>query len=653
MYLSKCDKHLRRFLFVPILTTFYFVLLAPSSEASSHLQLDEAIPIKLPKNERDKEMTKLETFFKQDGIRFDFSPEITDQEIYLLHKAVQHYKKAKSIFEGLATHGPAIAEKQQKKAINELRKLISQFPTTNLLKYVFYLLGKCSKEMGKFEEAMETFSIVIDRYPRSSDVSSRAYKEMHEMVYSHYWRGAGGRHPPPDDLIRMLETYQDKIQKPEKYPFLLWSSQVDESIHSLTLTDLDRDGYADIVAVGENNIYGLSGLTGAKLWSSPFSSELHHNLPPVIVNLSESLNKLIVVSTNNGLLYAIDGCDGEYIWNYNTNWKNIRSIAISDFSKDNVEDVVVINKNAIFIVDGKTGQLLQKYAFNKMENFTKIAITDLNNDNITDIIIAAETGHWKIAVHAINGKTGKMLWTFADDGDCISAKPAIGDLNSDDIMDIVIGSEVCQASLGTGRSKIYAINGNNGKILWRYPAPKGFSIPFIGLANLHADGRLDVVAEVDRGLWAYNGKSGKRIWSIKKPDITKPELGDLDQDNLIDHIVAISGRQVLAIKAQTGEILWRLNWGISISTSPRIADLNGDTLPELAFASKNAVFVISIPLGMITDCRKRLIDNANIYLIIGGVAICFILVISIIIYVKMPPKYYPAKNGYEKKKRTK
>lgn len=93
-------------------------------------------------------------------------------------------------------------------------------------------------------------------------------------------------------------------------------------------------------------------------------------------------------------------------------------------------------------------------------------IADLNNDHIGDIVLGAGTKELQAsdsAVVAIDGKTGNLLWTVSGK-DQVFGSAAFLDITGDTVPDVFIGGRGAQ---------FMAINGNSGKVLWRFQKPKG------------------------------------------------------------------------------------------------------------------------------------------------------------------------------------
>jgi len=104
--------------------------------------------------------------------------------------------------------------------------------------------------------------------------------------------------------------------------------------------------------------------------------------------------------------------------------------------------------------------------FEGMGLFSSPRVADFNGDGVGDIVLGAGREEFKpcdTAVIAINGVDGSMLWRVANI-DHVFGSAALKDLNGDGTLDVFIG----------GRSAtLFALNGKNGSIIWKFDQTKG------------------------------------------------------------------------------------------------------------------------------------------------------------------------------------
>jgi len=108
-------------------------------------------------------------------------------------------------------------------------------------------------------------------------------------------------------------------------------------------------------------------------------------------------------------------------------------------------------------------------------------------------------------VYALSGKDGSLMWKFKT-GDYIRSSPALGDLDKDGYLDVVVGS---------GDRYVYALSGKDGSLMWKFGT--GYSVQSSpALGDLDGDGYIDMaVVSWDGYLYVFESrvKGGRVVWS--------------------------------------------------------------------------------------------------------------------------------------------
>lgn len=153
------------------------------------------------------------------------------------------------------------------------------------------------------------------------------------------------------------------------------------------------------------------------------------------------------------------------------------------------------------------------------------------------------------------------------------SSPRAIDLNGDGVLDIVVGSGVF--GIGGGKTgMVYAVNGRDGQLLWKYQLPGDvYATPTF--LDINKDGVPDVVmAGRFNSVYALHGRTGQLLWELKSrnPHVPIPKanfntsvlVGDLDGDGVQD-LLTVQGGEVIdegitvgrlyQISGRTGRIL--------------------------------------------------------------------------------------------------
>jgi hypothetical protein len=217
--------------------------------------------------------------------------------------------------------------------------------------------------------------------------------------------------------------------------------------------------------------------------------------------------------------------------------------------------------------------------------YSSPAIGDVNGDGYPDIVF----GSWDHYIHAIDRNCHEISGFpyFVDD--TVWSSPALYDVDHDGRMEIFVGNDQTIGGPDSWQGgEMRALDWLNGGVreLWRRQVGDVIqSSPAIG--DINGDGRLELV--VGAGDF-YHSSDGHRVfvfdlatganlpgWPVLTGGITmsSPALGDIDGDGRPEVVIGSSNGVIQAYKGNGGRIL-AVQLSGQQTASPIVADLNGD-----------------------------------------------------------------------------
>ena len=182
----------------------------------------------------------------------------------------------------------------------------------------------------------------------------------------------------------------------------------------------------------------------------------------------------------------------------------------------------------------------------------------------------------------------RILWRF-DTRDASFGQSAMGDIDGDGRLEVVFG---CYRN----DSCIYALNAEDGTLLWKFNASSpGFEgcndvAPLIADAN--GDGTLEVIvaSSCNPKTYCFDGRSGAILWEARtRGSDSPPSMGDVDGDGKPEILHGEFGGWVRCLNAEDGSLAWDLavdthSW---IQTAPTLLDADGDGALDFVVATWN------------------------------------------------------------------
>ncbi len=217
----------------------------------------------------------------------------------------------------------------------------------------------------------------------------------------------------------------------------------------------------------------------------------------------------------------------------------------------------------------------------------------VSNDPAHDTARVILQGGWR----AGGLEEGAVIWQLQVSGDLWTHFRAVRlfeDLNGDGVAEVLGSSE---------NDTLYCVNGNAdgpAEVLWRFSYGTTYTerglLPF---ADMDGDGTRDVLLGTvwgDRAVHAISGRTGQPLWTFDTHAYGQggwvyevAPFVDLTGDGVPEALAATGDdsyntgpRSVFCLNGATGEMVWQALTGYAVFGTRAIADLNGDSIPEVA-----------------------------------------------------------------------
>ncbi len=415
------------------------------------------------------------------------------------------------------------------------------------------------------------------------------------------------------------------------YGYMFWqyqvpphpnSSSADPRVEGLKpINDITGDGIPEVIISTEN--YWTMCLDGAAsgssypLWifttyiSNFNAGSIGANFEYGVQDAIQIANDLngdgfndVVIATGGGNehVYALDGTNGEIIWQYgddiNYSLGDFEAVDVKrDFNGDNIEDVLAIadgnsegtGYKRAYLFNGTNGNIIWEHYYpgpNPAFGKTIISVDDFTGDNIPEAVIAyGNNGSTNQAVRALNGANGQEIWTR----EMIDYEPK-------ELLALPLpggGSDIIAAEYF---NRIHRLNGTNGSVVWTYPLGASAGVIQISLIkDINSDQIPDILIAsfANNGLNCLSGADGVQLWFWQMdyqfgvtsiPDINNDGVEDVLAGARYGNFYCISGRgdSLFFMHSFPGDWVYTVNSMLSI---------DGNFSNEIIVGTKNGKIV--------------------------------------------------------------
>jgi outer membrane protein assembly factor BamB len=221
-----------------------------------------------------------------------------------------------------------------------------------------------------------------------------------------------------------------------------------------------------------------------------------------------------------------------------------------------------------------------------------VSCDDLSGDGRRDLILGTAWGNR--SVHAIDGMTGEVLWTFDSylepESGWIYAVRTLPDRTGDGRPEVVCGT-------GSDGNRGYLLDGADGSIIWRFYGSTDAVGHTVALPDVNGDEIADVLFcgwDYETRVFCVSGAgtgSAQQIWArdTGASNYSATLIDDVTGDGVAEVVVGLwrSDNQVLCLDGATGNTVWTFHNGAYnyIMRLVTVDDMDGDGARDVAVGS--------------------------------------------------------------------
>jgi len=355
--------------------------------------------------------------------------------------------------------------------------------------------------------------------------------------------------------IICFNVLRNQHQSSHEFPFSMLNATIKWVTYSLAPTlwsppvigDINNDGMLEVViagttANGDCGVWALNLKNGSIIWNTTVST--YPLVAPLsIYNLDKDRYLEILVDTKTNI-YILDGLKGRLEFSLNTTGF---ARPLTDINNDGVGEIIVTKKHDLIVYSGLNGSILWKLSWNGL--FSKFAFVDFNYDGLWEIVVTYDSNGTHrfpmpdtLILLSADGTLLRSIRLNLSSGDYIFSEPIIVDINKDNSLDVFLSSVY----------SCFAIDLSSGKILWQLNyldyldehAKKyitwNFGV-FPSIGDINSDGELEIVV-VSAYLMYIISNDGKLLYYTLLPEYNFiyegfGAIGDVDGDNRSEIVI--------------------------------------------------------------------------------------------------------------------
>ena len=212
----------------------------------------------------------------------------------------------------------------------------------------------------------------------------------------------------------------------------------------------------------------------------------------------------------------------------NTTYKPMRGVALADLDNDGADEIILCHNEEINVIDGQGNVLWTQSLVGGMAQFPA-AVGDINNDGIIEIVVLTAYGNARGGINVFDA-SGNVLMSTVTNNNPLICSPVLADINNDGEQEIIFnGRGKASASVSAG-IHVWNLQGEElPDFPFEMPSTPSFTPT---LADIDGDGFLEIFTATTSALYCVS-HTGEELYIIDSQEAYKysyqsPLVVDLD-----------------------------------------------------------------------------------------------------------------------------
>ena len=200
----------------------------------------------------------------------------------------------------------------------------------------------------------------------------------------------------------------------------------------------------------------------------------------------------------------------------NTTYKPMRGLALADLNNDGADEIILCHNEQINVIDGQGNVLWTQALEGGMAQYPA-AVGDINNDGSLEIVVLTAYGNARGGFNVFDA-SGNVLFSTTTNNNPLICAPVLADLNDDSELEIVFcGRGRASGNVAAG---IHAWN-LQGEELEGFPFELPSTPAFTPtIADIDNDGSLEIFASTTSALYCIS-HTGELLYMVESNDAYK------------------------------------------------------------------------------------------------------------------------------------